>query len=54
MCKAERRCSQQLGGWESAQMVRQYAHLAAQHLKPSADRLAEHNDSGTNLSQRAE
>jgi integrase len=30
---------QELGGWESAEMVRQYAHLAADHLTPFADRL---------------
>ena len=31
---------QELGGWESAEMVRQYAHLAADHLAPYADRLS--------------
>lgn len=30
---------QELGGWESAEMVRRYAHLAADHLAPFADRL---------------
>ena len=30
---------QELGGWESAEMVRRYAHLAADHLAPYADRL---------------
>ena len=30
---------QELGGWESAEMVRRYALLAADHLAPSADRL---------------
>lgn len=30
---------QDLGGWESAEMVRRYAHLAADHLAPWADRL---------------
>ena len=25
---------QELGGWESAEMVRRYAHLAADHLLP--------------------
>ncbi len=30
---------QELGGWESAEMVRRYAHLAADHLAPWADRL---------------
>ena len=31
---------QELGGWESAEMVRRYAHLAANHLAPFADRLS--------------
>ena len=30
---------QALGGWESSEMVRRYAHLAADHLSPYADRL---------------
>ena len=30
---------QELGGWESAEMVRRYAHLAAEHLSEYADRL---------------
>jgi integrase len=30
---------QELGGWESAEMVRRYAHLAADHLAPYAGRL---------------
>jgi integrase len=30
---------QELGGWESAEMVRRYAHYAAEHLAPYADRL---------------
>jgi integrase len=30
---------QELGGWESASMVRRYAHLGAEHLAPYADRL---------------
>lgn len=30
---------QELGGWESSEMVRRYAHLAADHLSPYADRL---------------
>jgi integrase len=30
---------QELGGWESVEMVRRYAHLAADHLAPYADRL---------------
>lgn len=45
---------QELGGWESAEMVRKYAHLAADHLAPWADRLAERNVRGTNPSQRKE
>ena len=43
---------QELGGWESAEMVRKYAHLAADHLAPWADRLAQHDVIGTNLAQR--
>jgi integrase len=42
---------QELGGWESAEMVRKYAHLAADHLAPWADRLAQHDAIGTNLAQ---
>lgn len=45
---------QELGGWESPEMVRRYAHLAADHLAPYADRLcalrvvdAEENDTIT-------
>ena len=30
---------QELGGWESPEMVRRYAHLSAEHLTPYADRL---------------
>ncbi len=30
---------QELGGWESSDMVRRYAHLSADHLTPYADRL---------------
>lgn len=30
---------QEMGGWESAEMVRRYAHLSAEHLAPYADRL---------------
>ena len=30
---------QELGGWESPEMARRYAHLAAEHLAPWADRL---------------
>ena len=31
---------QELGGWESSEMVRRYAHLAAEHLAPYAERLS--------------
>ncbi len=30
---------QEMGGWESPDMVRRYAHLAADHLSPYAERL---------------
>ena len=30
---------QELGGWESTEMVPRYAHLSAEHLAPYADRL---------------
>ena len=30
---------QELGRWESAEMVRRYAHLPAEHLAPYAHRL---------------
>lgn len=47
---------QELGGWESSEMVRRYAHLSAEHLAPYADRLCAlrvvDND-GTNPSQAA-
>ncbi len=48
---------QELGGWQSPEMVRRYAHLAADHLAPYAERLgavravAIKND-GTNKAQR--
>jgi integrase len=47
---------QELGGWESAEMVRRYAHLAADHLAPYAQRLGAARAvtatvHGTNLSQ---
>jgi len=32
---------QELGGWESPEMVRRYAHLSADHLAPYADKLCE-------------
>lgn len=47
---------QELGGWESTEMVRRYAHFSAEHLAPYADRLCElrvvpGTGDGTNLSQ---
>jgi len=48
---------QELGGWESPEMVRRYAHLSAGHLAPYAERLcatravAVESD-GTNTAQR--
>ena len=30
---------QELGGWASTEMVRRYAHLAADHLAPYAEKL---------------
>jgi integrase len=43
---------QELGGWESPEMVRRYAHLAADHLAPYAERLGPLGVVGTNPSQR--
>ena len=40
---------QELGGWETASMVRRYAHLAAGHLAAYADKLVDVR--GTNLAQ---
>ena len=47
---------QELGGWESSEMVRRYAHLAAEHLASYAERLsalrvAEVANHGTFLAQ---
>ena len=48
---------QELGGWQSPAMVRRYAHLAADHLAPYAQRLGAvravvvQND-GTNTAQK--
>jgi len=43
-----------MGGWESAEMVRRYAHLDAEHLAPYADNLRAlrtiESKYGTNLS----
>jgi len=49
---------QELGGWESSEMVRRYAHFSAEHLAPYADRLCalrvvEGVPDGTNSSQPA-
>lgn len=50
---------QELGGWQSPEMVRRYAHLAADHLAPYAERLGAvravgvEND-GTNAAQSRE
>ncbi len=44
---------QELGGWESAEMVRRYAHLASDHLAEYADRLARPRAiGGTNLAHQ--
>lgn len=48
---------QEMGGWESTEMVRRYAHLAADHLAPYADRLSalrtvDESSHGTNVAQR--
>jgi integrase len=48
---------QELGGWESPEMVRRYAHLSADHLAPYADRLCalrvvDVTNHGTNVAQR--
>ena len=47
---------QELGGWESAEMVRRYAHFSPDHLSPYADRLrgvgsVNKNADGTNTAQ---
>jgi len=46
---------QELGGWASTEMVRRYAHLAADHLAPYAERLsalrAVEKVDGTNTAQ---
>lgn len=47
---------QELGGWESTEMVRRYAHFASEHLAPYADRLVALQDrsehaNGTNMTQ---
>jgi len=50
---------QELGGWESPEMVRRYAHLSADHLAPYANQLAMLRkpcdaEKGTNPSQGPE
>jgi integrase len=50
---------QELGGWESPEMVRRYAHLSVEHLALYADRLGEvqvvaERIHGTNPSQCSE
>ena len=48
---------QEMGGWESASMVRRYAHLAADHLAAYAERLARPRmvqGAGTNLVHKLE
>ena len=47
---------QELGGWESVEMVRRYAHFSSEHLAPYADRLVALRDGservyGTNMTQ---
>jgi hypothetical protein len=46
---------QELGGWASTEMVRRYAHLAADHLAPYAEPLsalrAVEKVDGTNTAQ---
>lgn len=37
---------QELGGWESPEMVRRYAHLSVEHLAPYADRLGALREAG--------
>jgi len=37
---------QELGGWESVEMVRRYAHMAPDHLAELAERVT---DQGTNI-----
>ncbi len=32
---------QELGGWESSEMVRKYAHLSAEHLAKHAETIAQ-------------
>lgn len=43
---------QELGGWESSEMVRRYAHLAVDHLAPFADRLSALGVAGSKFTAR--
>ena len=48
---------QEMGAWESPEMVRRYAHLTTEHLAPYAERLSalrlvDAGDADTNLAQR--
>jgi len=46
---------QELGGWETTEMVRRYAHLSAEHLAPYAERISRPRVvRGTNLAQSTE
>ena len=38
---------QELGGWESMEMVRRYAHLSSAHLAEYVDRMAQHQAADT-------
>ncbi|WP_206054899.1 hypothetical protein [Nitrosococcus wardiae] len=45
---------QELGGWESAEMVRRYGHLGAHHFAEYAEKLSQPrlmDPEGTNLAQ---
>jgi integrase len=42
---------QELGGWESVEMVRRYAHLAANHLAPYAEHLGTRWEVACHMSQ---
>ena len=37
---------QELGGWETAEMVRRYAHFSSEHLNQYVDRLAKLQEVG--------
>jgi len=42
---------QELGGWESVEMVRRYAHLGSEHLAAYAARIAQGHNSDTEGAQ---